>query len=93
MRGLGLNLAELSSAQKDELNIRGGLRIEAAEGAAARAGLREGDVITAVATTEVATIKEFEAALAKADKSRPINILFRRGESAAFALIRPGSGR
>ena len=28
--------------------------------------------------------------LAKADKNKPINVLYRRGEWAQYALIRPG---
>ncbi len=60
-----------------------------AEGAAARAGLREGDVIVTVANTEVGNVKEFEAALARLDKARPVNVLFRRGEWAQYAVIRP----
>jgi len=86
---LGLAVADLSDAQKKELKLRGGVRIESATEAAARAGLREGDVILAIANTEVPGVKEFEAALAKADKGKPINVLFRRGEWAQYALIRP----
>jgi serine protease Do len=41
-----------------------------------------------VANTEINTVAEFEAALSKADRSKPINVLFRRGEMAQFALIR-----
>ena len=63
--------------------------IDTAEGAAARAGLREGDVIVAIANTEVTNVKEFEAALAKLDKTKPANVLFRRGELAQYVLIRP----
>ena len=51
--------------------------------------LREGDIITAIANAEVANLKEFEAALAKVDRSKPVNILFRRGEWAQYAVIRP----
>jgi len=86
---LGLTLAELSATQKKDLNLKGGVRVEAAEGAAARAGLREGDVIVAVANTEVGSVKELEAVLTRLDKSRPINVLFRRGEWAQYAVIRP----
>jgi serine protease Do len=64
--------------------------VEAAEGAAARSGLREGDIILAVANIEVADIKQLESVLAKQDKSRPLNVLFRRGEWAQYAVIRPG---
>jgi serine protease Do len=86
---LGLAVADLSDAQKKELKLRGGVRIEAATEAAARAGLREGDVILAIANAEVPGVKEFEAVLAKVDKGKPINVLFRRGEWAQYALIRP----
>lgn len=63
--------------------------MDTATESAARAGLREGDVILAIANAEVAGVKDFEAALSKADKSKPINVLFRRGEWAQYALIRP----
>ena len=86
---LGLVVSELAEAQKKELKIKGGVKVDASEGAAARAGLREGDVIMSVANIEISTVKEFEAALAKADKTKAINVLFRRGEWAQYALIRP----
>ena len=86
---LGLTLADLSGVQKKELNVKGGVRVETAEGASARAGLREGDVIVAVANSEVGSVKELEAVLARLDKSRPISVLFRRGEWAQYAVIRP----
>ena len=65
------------------------MRIDAASEAAAKAGLREGDVILSIANTEVGSVKEFEAAISKADKSKPVSVLFRRGEWAQYALIRP----
>ncbi len=86
---LGLTVSDLTDVQKKELKLRGGVRIDTATESAARAGLREGDVILAIANTEVAGVKDFEAALAKADKGKPINVLFRRGEWAQYALIRP----
>ena len=88
-RQLGLAVAELTDLQKKELKVKGGVRIEMASDAAARAGLREGDVILAIANTEVGSVKDFEAAVAKADKTKPLNVLFRRGEWAQYALIRP----
>mgnify|MGYP001764896617 FL=1 len=88
-QSLGLTLAELNAAQKKELDLKGGVRVVSADGAAARAGLREGDVIVAVSNTEVGSVKEFEAALARLDKARPVNVLFRRGEWAQYAVIRP----
>jgi serine protease Do len=56
---------------------------------AARAGLREGDVILAIANVEVASLRDFDAVLARTDKSKPIQVLFRRGDWAQYAVIRP----
>jgi len=86
---LGLVVSDLSDVQKKELKLKGGVKVDAATEGAARAGVREGDVIVAIANTEVASVKEFEAAVAKTDKTKPVNVLFRRGEWASYALIRP----
>ena len=88
-QSFGLAVSELTKTQKDELKIKGGVRVEAAVENAARAGLREGDVITQVGNTEVGSIKDFDAAMAKADKSKALNVLFRRGDRTQYAIIRP----
>ncbi len=88
-QSLGLVVADLTAQEKRDLKLKGGVRVQSASDAAARAGLREGDVIVGIANTEVASVKEFEAVVAKADRSRPVNVLFRRGEWAQYALIRP----
>ena len=86
---LGLVVAPLTAEQAKELKVKGGVRVVSAEDAAARAGLRADDVILSLANTEIASLKDFETALAKADKARPINALVRRGEWAQYVLIRP----
>ena len=88
-QALGLVVSDLPEAQKKELKIKGGVKVEGVEGIASRAGLREGDVIVAIANVEISTVKEFENALAKIDKTKAVNVLFRRGELAQYALIRP----
>jgi serine protease Do len=85
----GLVVSELNDAQKKELGLKGGVRVEAAVDAAARAGLREGDVIVAVANVEIASVKELDAVLSKHDKSKALSIMFRRGEWAQYAIVRP----
>ena len=67
---LGLALAELTDAQKRDLKLKNGVRVESAEGVAARAGVREGDVIVTVDNVEVTSVKQFDAAVAKLDKSQ-----------------------
>jgi serine protease Do len=85
----GLVVSELSDAAKKDLKIKGGVKVDSASDAAERAGLRDGDVIVSVANTEVNTVKEFEAVLSKLDKTKTVNVLFRRGDWAQFALIKP----
>ena len=87
---LGLTVGELTEAQKRELKPRGGVRVEAVEGAAARAGLREGDLILAVDNVEISSVKQFQAVLAKLDKARAIPLLVRRGNADNFLLLKPG---
>ena len=86
---LGLTVSDLSDAQRKELKLKGGVRVESAVDAAARAGLREGDVILAVANVEVTNVREFESVLSKLDKGKPVNVLLRRGDWAQYAVIRP----
>ncbi len=86
---LGLTVSDLTDAQKSQAKVKAGVKVDAAADGAAKAGLRDGDVIVAIANTEIGSVKEFEAAVAKIDKSKPVNVLFRRGEWAQYALIRP----
>ncbi|MDP4299818.1 DegQ family serine endoprotease [Leptothrix discophora] len=86
---LGLTVSELTAEQRSELKIKGGVKVDAVDGAAARAGLREGDIILAVANNDIADLRQFESVAAKLDKSKPVNVLFRRGEWAQYVVIRP----
>ncbi len=88
-QSIGLAVSDLTDAQKKELKIKGGVKVDAATDSAARAGIQEGDVIVQIANVEVLNVKAFEAALTKVDKTKPLNVLFRRGDWAQYALIRP----
>jgi serine protease Do len=88
-KALGLAVTELTAETRKELAVKGGVQVESASGAAAHAGLKEGDVILAVANTAVLNVADLETALGKADKTKPLNILFRRGEWSQYTVIRP----
>lgn len=88
-QAIGLSVSDLTDAQKRDLKIKGGIRVDAATDAAARAGLREGDIILALANVEVATVKEFEVALSKHDKAKPLPVLIRRADMAQIVIVKP----
>ncbi|MRD47700.1 DegQ family serine endoprotease [Caenimonas koreensis] len=88
-QSIGLTVSELTADQKKELKVKGGVKVDAVTDGAARAGIREGDVIVAIGNTEVASVKEFDAAAAKIDKTKPVPVLLRRGDLASYVLIRP----
>ena len=85
----GLSLSDLSAPQRRELKLRGGVRVEAAEGAAARAGLREGDVILSADNTEVSSARQLQALLTKLEKAKVVTLVVRRGEATSIVLVRP----
>ena len=86
---LGLMVSDLAEAQKKELKIKGGVRVDGADGAAARAGVREGDVLLAIDNTDITGVKQFESVIAKLDKSKPLTLLVRRGDVVNFLIVRP----
>jgi serine protease Do len=92
-QSIGIVVSELTAAQKRESKVKGGVRVESVtDGGAQRAGVREGDIIVAIGNTEINSVKEFEAAIAKVDKTKAIPVLLRRGELASYLLIRPARG-
>jgi serine protease Do len=86
---IGAAVSDLTDAQKRELKIKNGVKVESVEGAAARAGIHENDVILSVDNVEVTSAKQFEALLAKLDKAKPVTMLIRQGEVARFVIVRP----
>ena len=88
---LGLVLAEPTAEQKRQMGIHHGLVVEEVrEGS--RGELRQGDVILAViqrgAQVEIRSVDQFNALLAKYDKSSSITLLVRRGETQTFITIK-----
>jgi serine protease Do len=86
---LGVTVSDLSDAQKKELRVRGGVKVDAVEGPAARAGLREGDVVLSVDNTEITDARQFATVAAKLEKARAVSVLVRRGEWVNYLVIRP----
>jgi len=88
---LGLKVSDLTDAQRKELKLKSGIKVDNATGAAARAGLREGDLILSVNNVEVASVKAFQAQIAKADKNKTLNLVVRRKDVTSFVLLKPAA--
>ncbi|MGE5386708.1 MAG: DegQ family serine endoprotease [Betaproteobacteria bacterium] len=93
---LGLVVSELTTEQKRELKVNGGLLIEDVRGGTARADLRPGDVILSLihkgATTEVKSVDQFNKLLSGFEKGANITLLVRRGELQTFITIKGLNG-
>jgi serine protease Do len=86
---LGLQVSDLSEAQRKELGLEAGVRVDASEGAAARAGLRAGDLILQINNVEVSDAKSFNAQVAKLDPKKSVALLVRRDAATQYLVIRP----
>jgi serine protease Do len=85
---LGLAVRPLTAEEKKELDGVQGLVVENAAGAAARAGIRPGDVVTAVNGKPVKSVRDLSAAVEKAKGS--VALLIRRGEASIFVPVEIG---
>ncbi|HYP30612.1 MAG TPA: Do family serine endopeptidase [Burkholderiaceae bacterium] len=86
---LGLKVVDLSDAERGRLHVKSGVRVDGVEGAAARAGVQEGDVILSIGNVPVTSARQFAATVAKLDKTKSIAVLVRRADSANYLVIRP----
>lgn len=84
----GLALSELTDAQRKELKVEGGVLVENAQGAAARAGIRRGDVILAVNNQDVKSVEQFKELMGQVEKGRIVALLVRRGANSLYIPFR-----
>lgn len=89
---LGLVVSELTSEQKRQLQVSGGLLVEEVRGNVARADLRPGDVILALInrglTTEIRGVEQFNKLLSQFGRGANVTLLIRRGDLQTFITIR-----
>ncbi|SDE47757.1 serine protease Do [Massilia sp. PDC64] len=86
---LGLHVSDLTAAQKRELKTEAGVLVEFAEGRAASAGIRQGDVILQMNNVEITGAAQFNGLVAKLDAKKPVALLVRRDNVSRYLVIRP----
>jgi serine protease Do len=84
----GMSLLELTDAQRKELKVENGVLVENVQGAAARAGLRRGDIILAVNNQDVKSTEQFNQLMGQFDKGRIVALLVRRGGNSLYVPFR-----
>ncbi len=82
---LGLALRALTAEERRQLDGKGGLLVENVSGAAARAGIRPGDVVLSVNGEAVTTVDQLRALVAKASKR--VALLIQRRDAKLFVPI------
>ena len=85
---LGLGVSDVAPDKLKELGVKGAVQVDSVDGLAASAGLRAGDIITQLNSSEVANAKQFNEAVAKLDPKKDVAVLVRRGEASRFIIIR-----
>ena len=89
---LGIMASDLTAEQrKSQGQPRDGVVINGLEpnGAAAQAGLRQGDVLLQVNSQPITSASQFEQLLAKLDRKRTLVLLVKRGGEASYVPVRP----
>ncbi len=82
---LGVAVRPLSAEEKRQADVPGGLLVEDVAGAAARAGVRPGDVIVAVNNTPVKSPEQFKELVAKSGKA--VALLVQREDARVFIPV------
>ena len=85
---LGMTLSEPTSSQRKELGTNGGLLVEDAQGAAAKAGIRRGDVLMAINNQDVKSVEQLNQLLGQFEKARSVALLIKRGDGALYVPLR-----
>ena len=85
---LGITVTSLSDAERRELG-GDGVKVTAVEqGAAARAGIRQGDIIQTINRQPVTNPEQLRELVAELPRGRQVPVLISRGGSARFMTIR-----
>jgi serine protease Do len=87
---LGLAVQDLTPEQRRQLEVKGGVLVGGVDGPAARAGLRQGDVVIAVNGEQIDSAKQFKRLVEKAPADKPVALLIQRGDVRLYVPVTVG---
>ena len=85
---LGVAVRPLTKEEAGSSRIDGGVLVEQSGGAAAKAGIRAGDIILSVNGARIESVDQLRSIIDKEDKQ--VAVLVQRGESRIFVPVRLG---
>lgn len=85
---LGVAVRPLSPEEQRQAEVTGGLLVQEVQGAAARAGIRSGDIIVSVNGENIRDVDQLKKLISKAGKR--VAILVERGDSRIFVPVELG---
>jgi len=85
---LGVAVRPLDADEQRQAGVKGGVLVEEASGAAARAGIQAGDVILSVNDTPIQSVDQLRSVVSKAGKR--VAILVQREEARIFVPVELG---
>lgn len=88
---LGLMLRELTPLQKKKLGGKNALLVIDAQGAAAQAGIRRGDVLLGVNNSEVISLEQINKLIATVPSGKTLALLVLRGDTTLYVPVKVAS--
>jgi len=85
---LGVAVEDPAPELRERLGIEGGVRVVTVDGAAAEAGIREGDIITRLNNQEVPDVRTFTGIAEGLPAGRSVPVLIIRGQVPTFLALR-----
>ncbi|HET7634708.1 MAG TPA: DegQ family serine endoprotease [Burkholderiales bacterium] len=87
---LGLTVDKLTADQKSDLDVQHGVVVKSVSGAAAQAGIQQGDVIIAVNNQDINSVRQFDQLITDAKSGHPLALLVARDGTRLYIPIRVG---
>ncbi len=88
---LGLQVTDLTVAQKKRLGIDHGVVVTASSNPSFESGIRRGDIILRIGNSDVTSQKDFQNLLAKAGNRKTIVLLIQRNNMISYVPVKPAS--
>lgn len=87
---LGLVVSDIDPGQLKDLHLEGAVSVDSADGPAAAAGMRPGDLILSVNASHVKNSKQYKDLVAKLDPGKAIVLLVRRDDQTTRLVLHIG---